>query len=356
MHDHESHAAAAVPKALAMSDHAAQPASAPRQQGEPTHIVFCCNAPFIKHLAVTAASLLLNNPDRSFVIHVILSADDATEVDKLERTLAEFPHAALRIHHFDIHSRRRFFADRHITAEAYMRLYIADIIDADVNRVIYMDCDLVIRANIDFLCDLELGDAILAAVPDSNDIWRREVLALPGAEPYVNSAMLVLDLDRWRREDLGARVDGILDSYGDLYFHDQDVINILARGRIIELGREWNFNIWRMRAYLAFNSSDIDLFKPLRHQAKIIHFCDYEKPWRFASVVPLRHLYWHYQQYTKWPPRSEKNQLASRIALYPLKQILHTCYFNPINILYRITNYFDRLKSPKLSLKSLALS
>lgn len=315
---------------------------------EPNHIVFCCNTPFIRHVAVTVTSLLTNNSCRSFVVHLIVSDNNACELSKLRQTLRKFPNADLKIYEFDVDQQRTFFTDRHITAESYMRLYIADILDEHIRRVIYLDGDLVVCGNIDALCDLELNGALLAAVPDSNDAWRREMLNLTGSNHYVNAGMLVLDLDRWRRERCRTQIDAILDAYGDqLYFHDQDVLNILANGRILELGREWNFNVWRMRAYFAFDYSDIKRFAPLRNHAKIIHFGDYEKPWRFAAVVPLRGLYWHYQRQTAWPSRSEKSQLLSRAGLFPLKLLLNACYINPVNALDKIScsikSIFQRL-------------
>jgi lipopolysaccharide biosynthesis glycosyltransferase len=303
---------------------------------EQTHVAFCCNSRYIRHMAVAAVSLLINNPCRAFAIHLVLSDHDSTELLRLERSLAQFPNARLHVYPFDANRCRQFFISRHITPEAYIRLFMAEMLSNAIVRLIYFDSDLVVVGNIDELCDLPLGTKILAGVPSCNDADRRRSLMLQGPEPYINSGVLVIDLKRWREANLTAIAQGILVQYGDrLYFHDQDVINIMLRGDVLPLDLQWNFTAWRLRRYIAIRPANLRLHDEVRARARIVHFVDHEKPWKFGAVIPGRDLYWHYRAQTEWATIGEDSFSIPRALSFPIKLMLHTCFINPINMQHR---------------------
>ena len=161
----------------------------------------------------------------------------------------------------------------------YGRLMLADLLPPDIERVIYLDCDTLVRQPIEQLYDIALDGKPLGAVRDSTapfislgrDMAQNGVI-FDGAEPYFNSGVLVLDLAQWRQIDWPselARLDeqGILPK---LYF-DQDLLNLIFRGR-------WHALPWR------WNTIDADA----THEAMnpyILHFTKVTKPWAIMAGI-----------------------------------------------------------------------
>jgi len=85
----------------------------------------------------------------------------------------------------------------------YLRLSMGDVLP--IPRVIYLDADLVVRTDLTPLWSVDLGDSIIAAVPDVAFADRAR-LGLAADEPYFNSGVGVIDLNRWRSQAVGDRV------------------------------------------------------------------------------------------------------------------------------------------------------
>jgi lipopolysaccharide biosynthesis glycosyltransferase len=313
---------------------------------EQTHVAFCCNSRYIRHMAVAAVSLLINNPCRPFAIHLILTDHDREELLRLERSLEKFPNARLHVYFFDANRCSQFFIDKHLTVDTYLRLFLADILDDAIDKLIYLDSDLVVRGNIDELCDIQMGTKILAGVPDCNDADRRRSLMLPGPELYINAGVLVIDLKRWRESNLTRLAQDIIMQFNDsLYYFDQDVINIMLRGTILPLNLQWNFAVWRMRRYFTIHPQTLRRYDEARERATIVHFAGHEKPWRFAAVIPCKALYWRYRQQTEWATIADGGFTIVRTLAFPIRMLLHMCRINPNDVHNRAGWLWRLLKS-----------
>lgn len=134
---------------------------------------------------------------------------------------------------------------------AYFRLLLGEVLRAP-ERAIYLDADTVVNGDLGELWRRDLGGATAAAVvdylPRSRDAvanWRE--LGLDGDAPYYNTGVLLVNLDAWRSEDVGARAfaccrdnaDHLL-AQGRFAQHDQYGLNVILRGRWHTLGSLWN--------------------------------------------------------------------------------------------------------------------
>ena len=164
-------------------------------------------------------------------------------------------------------------------------------------KVIYLDCDIVVNTDIVELWELHLDNCPLAGVPDRemlrkmNRAFSRSTIAaaINGSKSergYVNAGVLVMDLDRIRREhDLIA--EGV--AWFSRYRHcaespDQDFLNALFRGRIKILPERFN----RCSPYHGDPSRSI-----LHASASI-------KPWNGLQDLPVESLYWKYLFKSPW--------------------------------------------------------
>lgn len=173
----------------------------------------------------------------------------------------------------------------------YARLLLEDLVPAQ--RVLYLDGDTLLRASVDELAGVELGEFPLAAVREMytptvsahNGVKQWRELGLAPETPYFNAGVMVVDLPRWSSLNIGGEALAYL-RRGDLSItlFDQEALNVAVAGRWMPLAPIWNTSrYW---------------YKPQRRQgpnrfileeAKILHFLSEDKPWLGSPGIPAAH-------------------------------------------------------------------
>jgi lipopolysaccharide biosynthesis glycosyltransferase len=135
---------------------------------------------------------------------------------------------------------------------AYCRILLPQLLR--VERLIYLDCDVLVFRDLAQLFDFELpAGKFVAAVLDSEtrslaDDSRGLIKAmkLPAESAYFNSGVMLMNLDELRQQRFFDRAVEFLTVWKtDYRFHDQSVINFLLHGHIEELPEYWNRPSWR---------------------------------------------------------------------------------------------------------------
>jgi len=126
----------------------------------------------------------------------------------------------------------------HISAAAYGKIFIPDLVAED--RVIYLDCDLIVTCDLMALfehdcCGLPLagcrGTGITAMPRHPDDI-------------YVNTGVMLMDLAVLRGEGFSVKAQQVYDTHGALAtFADQCIINKVLEGRKSLLPPQWNMMV-----------------------------------------------------------------------------------------------------------------
>ena len=142
----------------------------------------------------------------------------------------------------------------HLTSAAYLRLQLPETLN-DLDRVIYLDADIIVHRDLSALYEADLGGAAAGGVLDMVFYSRlgREVaegrstladyLVSLGLDPstpeYVNSGVLVLDLKQLREMDFS---NAALAAFESRHFEygDQCMINCVLAGRMALLDPRWN--------------------------------------------------------------------------------------------------------------------
>lgn len=261
------------------------------------HVVFCASASFLPHVAVAAASLASSNPRLDVHLHVLTCDSCSGDEGRLAASLRSFPAVRLDIRRVAPERVSDTFTDERITRETYLRLLAPDVLDAGIGRALYLDCDLVVLGDLRSLFDADLGDCPLGAVPDLI-----RLLLQPAGDPtYVNAGVLVIDLDRWRREGLTETMLAYAGAHRDfLEYHDQDVINHVLKGRIRLLDFRWNVHADVLRFPPRLLGAHRRAVSEARAHPAIVHYTGAAKPWQFRSQAAAKRQYFRYQRLTDW--------------------------------------------------------
>jgi lipopolysaccharide biosynthesis glycosyltransferase len=268
---------------------------------EPIRVLFCCNPTYYQHLAVTLVSLLENNRINRVEVHLILSARDPHLETRLWRSLEPYRNFTLEIHDFPLSDYSHFFVDNHVTVDTYCRIFAAEVLSPDIDKILYLDCDLVVLDDLRDLWSTDIGSHALAAVPEPYGTFRREFLGIPADRPYVNAGVMLVNLRRWRAEGLAQRLGRFIEAHGNsLWYWDQDAINAILHDAILPLPYRWNVQAqvykWKWRRYRGSESGIRDACR----RPAVIHYSTAEKPWRFRAIVKRKLLYFDYLAKTDW--------------------------------------------------------
>jgi lipopolysaccharide biosynthesis glycosyltransferase len=217
-------------------------------------------------MAVTMASILEHNTDNFLEFHVFhLDVTDET-ISRLLEFGHRYDNCALHFHKMD----SRKFVELPARPELFFRYVIAEELN-EYSRVIHMDVDIVCCSNLSDLWTTDLKGNLLGMVlddkEDSNRLRRyREKLGMDIEEPYFCAGLLLMDLDGFRREGIPAKLFENTRKFADiLCWYDQDMINLVCQGRILQLDKLWNC---------------ADRYSPFRRDVRQWHFQGFtQHPW-----------------------------------------------------------------------------
>jgi lipopolysaccharide biosynthesis glycosyltransferase len=187
----------------------------------------------------------------------------------------------------------------HASTAVYYRLLLPRLLDASITRVLYLDCDLVVKDSLLPLWQTPLPDHPVAAVAEPY-FNRHEPLGLPPGTPYFNSGVMLIDLPAWRREKVSERAIEFLEhNPGRIEAWDQDALNAVLRGNWQPLPARWNQQTSHFAPPDAPPEPDPE-WQECRQRPAVIHYSSKFKPWHAWCTHPLRHEYYTYLKLTPW--------------------------------------------------------
>jgi lipopolysaccharide biosynthesis glycosyltransferase len=152
------------------------------------------------------------------------------------------------------------------------RLFMDGLLPADIDRLLYVDADVLVDAPIDPLWSLDLGGKLLGAVDDYLMAFpekanrREKQLGLSHGPDYFNAGVLLFDWQGCLAENVLAETRDLLsDTSRTFDANDQDVLNIVFQGRWLPLEHRWNVQTG---------------LSPFVEQPTILHFTGRRKPWQ----------------------------------------------------------------------------
>lgn len=250
-------------------------------------VLFCFDEKYEQHFGVSVTSLLVNNPGRIPKVHIIIDKASDNLKQKLDRISQEYK-VEFCIHQIDVEKFYGLKLTAHASAANYFRLLAPDILPASLNKVLYLDSDLVVNGSLDELFNLDISNYPVAAC-GGKVITTKQRLQLQG-DYYFNSGVMLMNLDFWRREKLGLQSIEFIRAHPEMILlWDQDALNKIIDGNYINLDCKWNSLV---DSYA--NQSQVS------EESVIVHFVGSLKPWHGWCMDPSKKLYWTYLKKSLW--------------------------------------------------------
>jgi lipopolysaccharide biosynthesis glycosyltransferase len=271
--------------------------------GNPVHLLLCTNSLYLQHVGVCLTSLLVNNSDLFFNIVIVGRATEALDEEKLRRSLAGFANHSLSFKKFIPPADRMLPLNpqAHYTLDNWTRLWVGDFFADDIDRVLYLDGDIVVVGDVAPLWCTDLGGTLLGAVDIPGSLHGVTTLAMRAEDGYFNSGVLLIDLKQWRETQALDTILRYVDAYPERmrYTLDQDALNACFHGRRKRLDYKWNatWSFFREPIELPLAPPEIE---NVRREARIIHFNSNLKPWSYFCDHPRKGEYEKYLRLTEW--------------------------------------------------------
>ena len=184
----------------------------------------------------------------------------------------------------------------------YYRLLAHEYLPQDLDKILYLDADILCLNDVFDFYETDLGENLYAAashIADSNirDLINKARLGNFEATSYVNSGVLLMNLEQIRKSVKREDIMAYIATNGPLLFlPDQDVLNALYGHQILLVADEiYNFDARYHAYYYAKTAGVIDADWIVQNTV-FLHYCGKDKPWKKKARGKFSFIYKHYKQ------------------------------------------------------------
>ncbi|NLI61816.1 MAG: glycosyltransferase family 8 protein [Methanosarcinaceae archaeon] len=263
-------------------------------------ILVTLDSNYIHPLKVMLKSLFFNNPKNIFTIHLMHSSITDEEIEDLKDFISIHGNESkLNVIYLDDDCFSDAPVNQYYTKEMYYRLLAFKFLPKDLEKILYIDPDILVLNPVDELYNMDISNYLYAAAPRSL-IGSREVNKLRllphDIDAYYNSGVLLMNLKLQREMVDEKSIYDFVDK-NSLFFvlPDQDVLNAMYSKQIKSIDdRLYNYDARLFNYYKTIDSKwDMDY---VINNTVIIHFCGKKKPWKKNYNGRFHALYKHYEK------------------------------------------------------------
>ena len=281
------------------------------------HVACNIDSNYVEYCAVTLVSLFENNRGEPFCVHIVAGGLSSDEQEVLSDLAASYKNQVLfytpdekLLEGFAI---RKF--SKRISMATYYRCILSELLPETVDRVLYLDCDIVVLGSILPFWNTSLEGIGVAAVEDVgyDEAERYKILQYPKEDSYFNAGVLLVNLDYWRKHDMANACIDYYHKYPErILFNDQDLLNSILHKdkKLVDL--RWNVQDGFYRNPKVMSDSWKKKYGEVLKHPVILHYTN-RKPWDYDSQHPLRQEYFRYLALTPWKRDIVLNNPINRI-------------------------------------------
>ena len=276
------------------------------------NIIYSSDDNYCIYMGVSILSVLENNKNfNSINVYIIDNNINDVNKSKLKELVELYQRNILFI---DFEKYKKYLnlnMQWQISISSYARLFVASMLPENVDKVLYFDCDTLIDDSLNELWNQDINDFYVAGVCDTVPSNTKQAIGLKNTDFYINAGMLLINLKKWRKDNLEKELLNFIDKHnGNVIHHDQGVINgVIKNKKILPL----KYNL--MTSYLMMSRDDIINFYKVEDsfysQEQIdeaiknpvyIHYTPgfTTRPWVKGCKHPYVDLYWKYLKLTPW--------------------------------------------------------
>lgn len=285
------------------------------------HIACCSNEKLAPIFGVVVTSVGINVTSDKVTMYLLHNGLKDSTVKRLQK-IADKYNVGLKFLKIDSEILKDCPVDNTIhygNIMMYARLLLPSMLP-HLNKVVYLDCDLVVLQDLKSLWATDVNEMAVAMAPDYyyNDNETLGRLEIAGGK-YLNSGVIVMNLDYWRRHNIQKEVLAYIVKNRDrIIYPDQDALNVVLKNEHKELPMKYNITPFHFYKNLEhFPKDRYEEIAEARRSPVIFHYIGTIKPWSLGSYVPGKELFLKFQRLSGWRHIVIQKHLFKRL-LYTL--------------------------------------
>ncbi len=295
------------------------------------NIVYASDNGFAEYLGISMLSLFESNTESADIdIYILDGGISQTNKDHLQQIAGSFDR---NIYFLNVESLLKSdMKQQRGSLSTFSRLYLTRLMPENIDKVLYLDCDILVVNSLEGMYNTELGDNYIAGVNDCVSDGHLANIGLKSGDNYFNAGVLLINLDAWRKDNVIEKFDSFLKDYdNDVPYADQGIVNGVMSHKSMKLSLENNC----YTALYDFEYNDLLIFrKPTcyysedevnkaKNNPTIVHFTTSFlslRPWIEGCEHEYSEKWLEYKLKTPWADdvlkadnRSVKKKLATKI-------------------------------------------
>ena len=314
------------------------------------NIVISSDDNYVAYMSVCLYSLMKNsNINKQYQIFILDGGISISHKEKILYMMEEFKNFKITFIVMEEYLKDIppdiFYKTKYFPIAAYYRFFLPEIF-LHLNKLIYLDCDMVVLKDIAELYEKSPENNYLLAVRDQEILimckdnrheknnYFYKTLGLKNHKNYFNSGVMLLNLQKMRRDNILSKLLERLVEIKTPMFVDQCVLNSVCEGHVGFLEQNWNF-MWNSKITNLDYMKIIDEpynkeYENASQNPYIIHFNgSIQRPWINPSYEKAEY-FW---QYARMTPFYEEILYKNLTVNLEHKNILKGIAYYPKNVL-----------------------
>lgn len=258
------------------------------------NILVTLNSNYLKVLVVMLKSLAISNNHKKIDVYVMNTSLTDKDINYLkENTLNNIFIIDLKVKDNKLDKAP---ITKRYPKEMYYRILASYYLPKKVDKILYLDPDLVVINKLDKLYNLDLDNYYFAA---ASHIWgilqtfNRIRLKMKNDDIYINSGVMLMNIKLLRKEQNKEAVYRFIKkNKNNLMLPDQDVISGLYANKILPLD-PYVYNMTEKLLKQKYFVPHISK-RWIKDNSVIIHYCGRNKPWNKKYKGSLNEFYNYY--------------------------------------------------------------
>ena len=276
------------------------------------NILITFNDAYVIPTKVMLKSLIMNNDSSEFDIFVVYESLSAHSIELIHEI--ESPSIRLQFLQISYDKLGTCPVTGGWSRDTYVRLFVQNYLNDDLDRILYLDGDIIVNKSIQDFYDQEFEGNYYIAVEDQvqgRSEERHRKLNMPLDSPYVCAGVLLINLREIKKcVDDNSVLEFINQNKDKLDYLDQDVLNGLFYQHI-KVVENFQYNFFPFR--VKWNN-----IREWHRDVKIIHYGGDNKPWQRGYRYSGYQLWWRYaltlgDEYRRLYRRNYLSCLISRL-------------------------------------------
>jgi lipopolysaccharide biosynthesis glycosyltransferase len=271
-------------------------------------VCFATNDNYAPHAAALVVSIMVNKLPEDELTFYCFSDKLSAGVCRLFRQLEQ--QWKFTLHFIDIDaSILQPLPDFHGNRTTYSRLIMARLLPDSLEKILYLDCDMIVTSSLSELFATDIEGKYAAVVIEA--VSMPHLASLNLQHPYFNAGMLLFNLKQYRQDQMEEKAFDFAEKHRKmLLFADQDIFNPIFGNHVVYVPIKWNCiqhhritffpKVSRcilQRVGWKFPEGFWNQLREAERQPSIIHFTN-TKPWDGGCNSPFAGEYWKYARQT----------------------------------------------------------